>query len=279
MNTAPNRLPTVDFCGTPISRLIIGGNPFSGNSHQNAQLDAEMEDYFTTQRIKETLWRCLDNGIDTMQLRGDKHIMRILREFRLEGGRMHWIGQTATEMTPYENNVRMIKNNGAFALYHHGTLTDSLFKEGRYDEIERRLRVIRESGMAVGLGSHMPEVFEHAEKHRWDVDFYMCCVYNISKIARVSSAVTGQANTDEPFDEEDRQIMFSFIRSTAKPCLAFKILGAGRRCATETDIAAAFTEAYASIKPGDACIVGMFPRDSDQVRENAALVRKVLAGA
>ena len=269
-------LPTVNFCGTEISRLIIGGNPFSGNSHQNAQMDAEMEDFFTTQRVKDTLWKCLENGITTAQLRGDKHIMRILREFRLEGGRMHWIGQTAPEMTPYENNVRLIKNNGAFALYHHGTQTDALFKAENYEEITRRLRVIRESGMAVGLGSHMPEVFEYAEKHGWDLDFYMCCVYNISKINRVSSAVTGIANTDEPFDEEDRPLMFEFIRSTKKPCLAFKILGAGRRCTDEADVRSAFREAFEGIKPSDAVIVGMFPRDRDQVTENAAHVRAVL---
>lgn len=269
-------LPQVDFCGTRISRLIIGGNPFSGNSHQNAQMDAEMEDFFTTRRIKDTLSKCLENGVNTAQLRGDKHIVRILREFRLEGNQIHWIGQTAPEMAPFENNVRFIKNNGAFSLYHHGTVTDALFKSGEYAEIERRLRVIRESGMAVGLGSHMPEVFEYAEEHHWDVDFYMCCVYNISKIDRVSSSITGKMNSGEPFDEEDRAKMFSFIRSTNKPCLAFKILGAGRRCTSDADVESAFREALTSIKPSDAVIVGMFPRDKDQVTENANLVRKIL---
>ena len=272
-------LPQVDFCGTKISRLIIGGNPFSGNSHQNAQMDAEMEDFFTTQRIKDTLSKCLENGVNAAQLRGDKHIIRILREFRLEGNEIHWIGQTAPEMAPFENNVRFIRNNGAFSLYHHGTVTDALFKNGEYAEIERRLRVIRESGMAVGLGSHMPEVFEYAETHHWDVDFYMCCVYNISKIDRVSSSITGKMNSGEPFDEEDRQKMFAFIRSTDKPCLAFKILGAGRRCTSDADVESAFREALTSIKPSDAVIVGMFPKEKDQVTENADLVRRILEEA
>lgn len=269
-------LPEVSFCGKSVSRLIIGGNPFSGNSHQNAEKDAEMEDFFTTERIKETLYNCLRNGINTAQLRGDKHIMRILREFRLEGGSINWIGQTAPEMTPYEQNVRLIQRNGAFALYHHGTVTDELFKAKEYAEIERRLGVIRQSGMAVGLGSHMPEVFEYAEDHHWDVDFYMCCVHNLSKVTRVSSAVTGKANEGEPFDDEDRPLMYEMIRSTSKPCLAFKILGAGRHCATSADVEAAFSEAFSSIKPSDAVIVGMYPRYSDQVTENADIVRRLL---
>ena len=270
-------LPQINLCGTMVSKLIIGGNPFSGNSHQNAAMDAEMEDFFTTDRIKKTLVQCLDNGINTAQLRGDKHIMRILREFRLDGYQINWIGQTAPEMAPFENNVRLIKNNGAFALYHHGTVTDALFKAGDYAEIERRLKVIRDSGMAVGLGSHMPEVFEYAEKHYWDVDFYMCCVYNLSKINRVSSSITGKMNEGEPFDEEDRPLMYDFIRSTDKPCLAFKILGAGRRCGSDTDVKAAFSEALNAIKPTDAVIVGMFPRDKDQVSQNADYVRSIMA--
>ncbi len=269
-------LPQVDFCGRSVSRLIIGGNPFSGNSHQNAQMDSEMEDFFTTAKIKETLYQCLNNGINTCQLRGDKHIMRILREMRLEGAQLNWVGQTAPEMTPFEQNVNLIKKNGAFALYHHGTVTDDLFKRKEYGEIERRLRVIRESGMAVGLGSHMPEVFEYAESHHWDVDFYMCCVHNLSKIDRVSSSITGKLNEGEPFDDEDRPLMYAFIRSTDKPCLAFKILGAGRHCATSADVEAAFGEAFASIKPCDSVIVGMYPKDKDQVTENAQIVRRVL---
>lgn len=259
-------LPEIDFCGTRISRLIIGGNPISGTSHQNADMDAQMEDYYTSERIKHTLRRCAEEGINTAQLRGDKHIARILREYRLEGGRINWIGQTAPEMSPYENSVRFIKNNGAFCMYHHGTVTDELFKAGEYAEIQRRLNVIRQTGLPVGLGSHMPEVLEHACAHHWDVDFFMCCVYNISK------AAPGQP---EPFDAGDPDIMYSFIRSTDKPCLAFKILGAGRNCASHDSVRAAFTHAFESIKPSDAVVVGMFPRDSDQVAENAAIVREV----
>ena len=275
-----NRLPTVDFCGRPVSRLIIGGNPFSGNSHQSAEADAEMEDFFTAARVLDTLRRCEEHGINTAQLRGDKHIMRILREYRLSGGGINWIGQTAPEMAPYESNVRLIAKNGAFALYHHGSVTDGLFKAGDAAEIRRRLRVIRESGLAVGLGSHMPEVFEAAEREKWDVDFYMCCVYNLSKVERVSSSVTGVANEGEPFDLEDIPIMYSFIRSTPKPCLAFKILGAGRRCESPESVRAAFVEAYASVKPSDCVIVGMFPKYGDQVAENAGYAREALvAGA
>ena len=91
-------LPQIDFCGKSVSGLIVRGNPFSGNSHRTAHMDAGTEDFFTAQRIRETLFSCLRNGINTAQMRGDRHIMRMLREFRLEGGEIHWIGQTAPEI-------------------------------------------------------------------------------------------------------------------------------------------------------------------------------------
>ena len=79
-------LPTIRIGETDITRLIVGGNPFSGNSHVDEKLDWSMRDYFTTQRIKDTLFRCQENGINAMLLRGDMHIMRIIHEFRQDGG-------------------------------------------------------------------------------------------------------------------------------------------------------------------------------------------------
>jgi hypothetical protein len=69
-----------------ISRLILGGNIISGTSHLSPEADAEMEDYYTTENIKKALFRSEECGINTMALRGDKHIFRIIREYRQEGG-------------------------------------------------------------------------------------------------------------------------------------------------------------------------------------------------
>ncbi len=269
-------IPVIPLAGQAVSRLIIGGNPFSGNSHVSPELDNEMQDYFTTENVKKTLFRCMECGIDTMQLRADKHIMRIIREFRQEGGRMNWIAQTTPESKSFDGSIHQLCAYDPIAIYHHGTELDALFKDGQYDEIQRRLGVIRGTGKLVGLGTHMPEVIEYAEQHHWDIDFYMASVHNLSKISRVSSATTGIANQDEPFDDEDRSLMYAAIRSTDKPCLAFKILGATRKCQSPATVRTAFAEAFANIKPTDAIVVGMYPKASDQVYQNAAFVREIL---
>ena len=254
----------IDFCGRKVSRLIVGGNPFSGFSHQNEYLSRDMEDYFSAQNIKKTLYDCLNTGINTALMRGDKHIIRLLREFRLEGGDINWIGQTTPESASFEGCVSTIKNNGAFCMYHHGTSTDKLFRSGEYDELRRRLEVIRGSGLPVGLGSHMPEVIEYAQEQGWNVDFYVTCVYNIDKNPGV-----------ETFDEEDPPKMYKVIQSVDKPCIVFKILAAGRKCATPEAVENAFAGALKNIKPTDVLAVGMFPKYFDQVRQNARIMEKL----
>ena len=267
-------LPTISFAGRQVSRLIIGGNPFSGNSHVSSQMDEEMMNYFTVENIKKALFNCMKNGINTVQARGDRHITRILREFRQEGGDMHWIAQTASETV--SGGLNEIMKYGPIAIYHHGTVTDSLYKEKKYDKIQRNLRAIRETGKWTGLGTHMPEVVEYAEAEGWDIDFYMTSIYNLSRTDRVSSAVTGKANEDEVFDDGDRALMYEAIRKTEKPCLVFKILGATRRCGTPDSVKSAFEEAFINIKPIDAIVVGMYPNATDQITENAFITSEIL---
>jgi len=74
----------------------------------------------------------------------------------------------------------------------------------------------------------------------------------------------------EVYLKSDPPRMFKAIRQSKRPCLAFKILAAGRR----TDVEQAFRETLAGIKPTDAVIVGIYDRYSDQAGQNAALVRR-----
>jgi len=48
-----------------VSRLLIGGNPFSGFSHQTAERSAEMRAYYTQERIHATLRQAESLGINT----------------------------------------------------------------------------------------------------------------------------------------------------------------------------------------------------------------------
>ncbi len=262
-------LPTIKLGETDVTRLIVGGNPFSGNSHWSDERDWEMRDFFTYDQIKKALFHCEECGLNTMLLRGDMHIMRLIHEYRMEGGTMNWICMTGGEYWSFDGHINQIMQYGAKAIYHHGSVTDHMFKQKQYDELKRRIDVIKSKGIPAGLGTHMPEVIEYAEEHNWGVDFYMACVYNISRTDRISSAITGKANTGEIFEESDIPIMYEKIRQTPKPCLAFKILGAGRRCDNQDTVRNAFYEAFENIKDTDAVVVGVYPKCEDHIALDA----------
>ncbi|MBT5831468.1 MAG: hypothetical protein HOH77_14870, partial [Candidatus Latescibacteria bacterium] len=59
-------LPSVDFCGLRVNRLIVGANPFGGFSHQSKARNAEMIDFHTLEQIHETWSRAESAGINTM---------------------------------------------------------------------------------------------------------------------------------------------------------------------------------------------------------------------
>ena len=68
--------------------------------------------------------------------------------------------------------------------------------------------------------------------------------------------------------------MYKAIQHTKRPCLAFKILAAGRLSDRREWVEQAFQEAFHSITPGDGVIVGMYDRYTDQAGDNASLTRR-----
>jgi hypothetical protein len=254
----------------------VGSNPFKGNSHLTKELDDEMREYYTQERMIEVLFRCEQEGMTTMQSRGDYEIMDMIAEYRRQGGKMHWICQTASEWDDIDENIRVIADHDPIAIYHHGTNTDKHFKAGTNGVVLHRLELIRNLGLLAGLASHMPECFEWVEQQGWPVDFYMCSFYNLSRDERESKIVGGKfVNEDHLFVDSDRARMCEFIQGTSKQVLAYKILGAGRKCKGQQMVREAFGFAFERIKPNDAVIVGFYPRRVDDVALDCGYVRDI----
>jgi hypothetical protein len=273
------QLPTVPFGRYRITRLIVGGNPFCGNSHFSGEMSREMVEYYTADRVVEVLARCQAAGINTVQARGDYHrVLYWIELFRRQGGQLHWIAQTASEMHDVLQNIRILAAAGAIGIYHHGSRTDRFWQDGEIDRVEDYLRCMRDSGVQVGLGTHIPEVIEYAEEKGWDIDFYMACMYNISRKPRESALVSGiQDFAGEQYLAEDRARMCEIVRQTTKTCLAFKILAASRNCATQDTVQEAFDYAFGHIKAQDAVVVGMYPREVDQITLNVQHTLQAIA--
>ncbi|OGG05259.1 MAG: hypothetical protein A3F83_14335 [Candidatus Glassbacteria bacterium RIFCSPLOWO2_12_FULL_58_11] len=274
-----DNLPSVPFGPHRLSRLIVGGNPFVANSHFSEQMNREMAEYFTPDKIVDTLERCLDVGINTFQGRGDYHrILYYLELLRRRGRKIQFIAQTASEMHDIHHNIRVIAAFGAEGIYFHGTATDKFWLEGKIDRVADYLKTIRDTGARVGMAAHIPEIFDYVEERGWDLDFYMTPFYNVARRPRESAVITGRFQEEE-FNEEDPSRICRFIQATSKMCLAYKILACSRRCDTQETVRAAFRWAFARIKPGDCVVVGMYPRDLDQPRLNVQYTLEAIQAA
>jgi len=272
-------VPQAPFGTYRISRLLVGGNPVSGNSHWSGEMDREMADYFSAANAKKLLAACEAAGINTWQSRADRHIMRLLREYRNEGGRIQWIAQTASELADLRRNVRDAAAAGAIGIYHHGSRTDSLFRAGKLGEIRDLVKAIKDAGVRAGVGAHIPEVIDEIENQGWEeVDFYMTCLYNLSRSKQEAAKLAGGDPKGEFFHDPDREKMLERVRRTRKQCLIFKVYGAGRKCGSREEMKSALAQVFRYAKPQDAVVIGMFPKYKEQVVENCRLLEEALRG-
>ena len=139
--------------------------------------------------------------------------MRMLLEYRDEGGKLNWLAQTCPEVGDSEACARRAARGGAVACHIHGGVMDHLVAHGRAGEVAGAIALIRSLGMKAGIAGHVPAVFEWAEKHL-DVDYYMCCYYNPTPRTNDPEHVHGAV---EEYREEDRRAMTDLIQTLSRP--------------------------------------------------------------
>jgi hypothetical protein len=259
-------LPTVDFCGLKLTRLLIGANPFGGFSHQTKERDAAMVAYNTPERIKETWARAEAAGINTMVTNNETpHVVNTVRDYLSHGGRLQWIAQISAKSVPaYCEAVDKAVDIGAKAFYYHGGVADEIY--GRRDEkmLRECVKHARKHKVPIGVAGHSPDT------HFWVdslglVDFHVVCFFNCGSL---------HSGKGHKFKLADAFAATDCIRRLQKPCIGYKIMAAGR-----IDPAMAFEYAYQNIKPNDVVNVGMHRGDKDgMVEENVAIVQKLLVG-
>jgi len=246
-------MQTIMLGALEASRFILGSNPFSGFSHQGADMDREMTDYFTVERIKTVLHQAEQAGVTTLIARSDRHVIRMLREYWNEGGAIKWIAQTCPGVGPSDRVAGMAIDGGASAGFIHGGIMDFSLANDNFDDAHAGIKTFHSANLPVGVAGHNPKVFEWSEKNI-DVDFYMCCYYNAAHRDKNPEKVKGQP---EWFLEEDRKIMTELIQSLSRPVIHYKVLAAGRN-----EPADAIAFAAKAMRKGDGVCIGVYPKDN-----------------
>lgn len=257
-------LPTVNFCGLQTTRLLIGANPFGGFSHQTEERNDVMREYYTVARIIETWERAAEAGINTMVTNNETpHVVQAVQEYLSAGGPLRWIAQVNCNAEPNMfTAIDRVVDIGCSALYFHGAQVEDLYEQRDEATMRSWCNHARQAGIPVGVAGHAPE------SHLWvdslDVtDFHAVCFFNCGSLHR---------GKGEKFRLEDVAPATACIRRISKPCIGYKIMGAGR-----IDARMAFEYAFENIKPGDVVNVGMYRGDNDaMVKENATIVAELL---
>jgi len=266
-------LPTIQLGDHRITRLVAGWNPIAGYSYMGPHTDRHMKEYFTPERIVEFLQRCERAGINAHQFSRPESTGPILRTLREQGSQMKFFGLHSGDQASIKQAIEL---TSPFALVHHGGATDRMFRDGKSQEVHDFVKCVRDAGVLAGVSAHNPDCIKRVADEGWPVDFFMCCFYYLTRtpeeLENGPPIVTEQIGY--AFFSEDPSRMTEVMRRVDQPCLGFKILAAGRKCKKKQTVKEAFQFAFEHIKPIDGVIVGMYPRFSDEMTENAQHARE-----
>ena len=279
---AAEGLPQGTIKGLNISRLICGGNLISGFAHSRDLIYVSplLKQYFTDEKILDTLENAESNGINTAILRCDQKTVNILKKYREErGGTIQWIAQTYIKENDTKTNIRLAIDNGAVAAYTHGGIGDNFVRKGRVDLIGDAVAFIKDNGLPGGVAGHCIEVQKACEKDAIGADFYMKTFHKDDYWSATPKALrkpwdTGGKNYQDHTKHhdniwvDDTEKTAAFMATVNKPWIAYKVLAAGAIHPSQ-----GFTYAFAN--GADFICVGMF---DFQITEDAIITKQALAG-
>lgn len=268
-------IPTGKIGDVTVSRLIIGGNQFSGWSHSRDLLYLRdlFKAYATEERILQTLQLAEQSGVNAMISGSSTHLRKYWKE---RGGQIQWIAQVHPKTTDVTTNIKQAIDVGAVGAYVQGGVGDSFVKGGRVDLLGEAVEFIKANGLIAGIGGHSIEVPMAVEKAGIRPDFYMKTLHHGSYWSATPKEQRVDFNVDSgsPFDHDNiwaiaPERTIDFMKSVPRPWIAFKVLAAGAIHPSE-----GFK--YAFDNGADFVCVGMF---DFQIRENAIIARDAIAKA
>jgi len=157
-----------------ISRIIPGGNLVSGFAHSRdlVYVSSFLKNYFTDEKVIETLWLYEACGINTTIMRTDEDTVRILKEFWRRGGKIQWLAQTYPKENDF-SNIQLAIDNGAVGAFVQGNIADRIVYDNKLEDMAAPIEFIRKNGLIVGTAAHSIKVPMACVDNGIEVDFFM----------------------------------------------------------------------------------------------------------
>ena len=266
-------LPTGKIKDVEITRMFCGGNLTSGFAHSRdlVYVSSLLRNYFTDEKILETWQNCEDSGINTVLLRLDNSVIRLINQYwRERGGSLQWIAQIKPKEKDLTTDVKRAVDNGAAGVYVQGSVADRFVRAGRINLVAETLEFMKSQGVIAGIGAHCLEVVMASEEAGLAPDFYMKTLHSDDYF----SATPRQNREDFMLPPHDNmwctkpEQTIAYMKRVKRPWIAFKVLAAGA-------IHPQKGFQYAFENGADFVCVGMF---DFQVREDVVIARRILSG-
>jgi hypothetical protein len=246
-------MPTIKLGNLPVSRLILGSNPFFGFAHGNPQASSgEMKEFYTPERVMAVLDGAAEQGITAVWTPCYDHWIKIWTRYQEQGGKLKiWIAQP--DRQPMLKELDTAIKHGAKAVCIQGIQVDTAVGQGKWETLREWIDHIHEHGLPAGIATHKADTHLRAEDRKLPTDFYHQTLYRPDNYV--------PAGLEESL---------ATIEKLEKPVVAYKVLGAGRIKPQDT-----LPVILKRLKPKDGLCVGVFPRKNQaEIVENVTLVAK-----
>jgi hypothetical protein len=265
-------LPAGRIGKVKISRIICGGNLIGGYAHSRdlTYVSALLKNYFTDEKIIETLQICEENGIDTIITGSDS--AELLKKYRDErGGQIQWIAQCTAQTNDLTGDVKKAIDAGAVGAFLIGNIGDLWVRNERTDLIGKVVDFIKDNGIIAGVGGHNLSTPMACEKAGLNTDFYMKTHHGTNYWSKrqpdQDKDVIDNYDIDNYWDKEPEKTV-EFMKTMKKPWIAYKVLAAGA-------IHPRDGFKYAFENGADFLCVGMF---DFQIIEDVLIAKDILSG-
>jgi uncharacterized membrane protein YphA (DoxX/SURF4 family) len=222
-----------------ISRLIPGGNLVAGFAHARdlIYVSTWIKNYFTDEKVIETLWRYEACGINTTIMRTDEQTLRILREYWRRGGRIQWLAQTYPSEDDL-SNIQLAIDNGAMGAFVMGNIADKIVYQNQLEFLARPIDFIRSQGLIAGTAAHSVNVPKRCIEYGIEPDFFMKTMHHDRywsahpRENRNEYIVNAPDSMDHNQQHDniwcvDAEETAAFFKTCKIPWIAYKILAAG----------------------------------------------------
>ena len=244
------------------SKIICGSNPFYGHSHFSESRDTEYLTRFDDETIRRTIQRCITLGINAVESSANERIVSMLSKLRRENPELiHFVGSTRIDETSdaksHRQKVSFLIENRAEVCVVHAQYVDRPREDDAIRGLQHLIDRIHDAGLLAGISTHRVDTVELCERQGYGVDTYL---FPLNLCGFVYPGYRGTETVQE---------RVNIVRSTRKPFILIKTLGAGRIPPAE-----GLQFIAENTKPEDLVSIGF--GTEDEVSEAVELAEKLL---